>query len=296
MTQTIGFIGLGAMGLPMAQRLAAAGYTLVVYDLDAAALEQIRTKDRVSVAGGPDAVAEQCELLFTCMPNVQAAQDVYRELGQHELLACDCSTIGPRLAEQMHNDLRRRGIRYVECPMLGGVDEAAHGQLFFIVSGVAADLPPLPPLFAILGREYRYVGGPGHANRIKVVQNGLGLVQLAAIAEALTMLAKDGADLQQFCEIVAAGHGMADTPLFRARAPKMLETDPPAKGKLRIGAKDIGLACQFAEQLQLDAPLFQQAQEVFQQALTAGLSETDTSQIARVLEQRAGVSLVTEKP
>jgi 3-hydroxyisobutyrate dehydrogenase-like beta-hydroxyacid dehydrogenase len=271
MTQTIGFIGLGAMGLPMAQRLAAAGYTLVVYDVDAAALEQIRNTGRVSVAGGPDDVAAHCELLFTCMPNVQAAQQVYRELGNHDLLACDCSTIGPRLAQQLHDELRQRGIRYVECPMLGGVDEAAHGQLFFIVSGVEADLEPLPPLFAILGREYRYVGGPGYANRIKVVQNGLGLVQLAAIAEALTMLAKDGADLEQFCEIVAAGRGMADTPLFRARAPRMLETNPPAKGKLRIGAKDIGLACQFAGQLQLDVPFFQLALDIFQLPLGAGL-------------------------
>lgn len=295
MTQAIGFIGLGAMGLPMARRLADAGHPLVVYDLDDGALAEIRTRPRVSVADSAAEVAGRCGLLFTCMPNPQAVETVYDQLGntESELLACDCSTISPRLASRLHEELRRRGIRYVECPMLGGADEAASGQLFLILSGVEADIEALRPFLEILGREHRYVGGPGQANRIKVVQNGLGLVQLAAIAEALTIVAKDGADLAQFCEIVSGGGGMADTPLFRARAPKMLKKNQQSSGRLRIGAKDIGLACALADELQLQdaTPLFHAAQALFQQAMDAGLSEADTSSIARIAEQRAGVSL-----
>ena len=180
--------------------------------------------------------------------------------------------------------------------MLGGAAEAAAGQLFFVLSGVEQDLEPLLPLLRGLGREHRYVGGPGQANRIKVVQNGLGLVQLAAIAEALSILAKDGADLAQFCDIVSAGGGMADTPLFRARAPLMLQEDQHSDGRLRIGAKDIGLAVALADELQLHeaTPLFHAAGAMFQQAMDAGLSEIGTAAIARIAEQRVGVSFKTK--
>ena len=119
---------------------------------------------------------------------------------------------------------------------------------------------------------------------------------LAAIAEALSILAKDGADLAQFCEIVSAGGGMADTPLFRARAPLMLQDNQHSDGRLRIGAKDIGLACAFADEMQLQhaTPLFHAAQAMFLQAMDAGFSEVDTSSIARIAEQRAGVSFTAK--
>lgn len=293
--QHIGFIGLGAMGLPMAQRLVDAGHPLIVYDLNPETLAPL-TSAQVSVAGSAAEVASRCELLFTCMPNPGAVETVYGQLQSADLLACDCSTVGPHLARRLHGELRQRGIRYVECPMLGGTGEAVSGQLFFMLSGVEQDIEPARPLLDILGREHRFVGGPGEASRFKIVQNGLGLVQLAAIAEALSVLAKDGADLAQFCEIVSAGGGMADTPLFRARAPLMLREDQRSGGRLRIGAKDIGLACALADELRLEqaTPLFHAAEAMFRQAVDAGFSELDTSVIARIAEQRAGVSFSAE--
>jgi 3-hydroxyisobutyrate dehydrogenase-like beta-hydroxyacid dehydrogenase len=115
-----------------------------------------------------------------------------------------------------------------------------------------------------------------------VVQNGLGLVQLAAIAEALAILARADADLATFCEVVAAGHGMADSPLFRAKAPRMLEAEPEAKGRLRIGAKDIGLAAALAPDLGLEAPLCQRAAAQLNDALTHGHGAADNAAVAPV--------------
>lgn len=291
MAQSIGFIGLGVMGLPMARRLAEAGHALVVYDPDPQTSENLASS-RVTIADSVADVADRCELLLTCLPNPQAVESVYDSLQAADRLACDFSTIGPHLARRLHRNLRERGIGYIECPMLGGAGEAAEGQLFFILSGVEQDVESVLPLLQILGREYRYVGGPGSANRIKVVQNGLGLVQLAAIAEALSILASDGADLAQFCDIVSAGGGMADTPLFRARAPLMLQENPQSDARLRIGAKDIGLACALADELQLQqaTPLFHAAEAMFRQAVDAGLSEAGTTTIARIAERRVGVS------
>ena len=296
MPERAGFIGLGAMGMPMALRLADAGHRLLVFDRDPALTTQAAARDGVEAADGVAAVAAGCELLFTCLPNPAAVEAVYQEIAGARgaggrLLAGDCSTIGPGLAVRLHERLAASGVRYVECPMLGGAGEAASGQLFFIVSGDEDDLPPLLPLLAVLGRGQRVVGGPGNASRFKVVQNGLGLVQLAAIAEALAILAKAGADLRAFCEVVAAGHGMADTPLFRAKAPLMLAAEPAAKGRLRIGAKDIGLAAALAREVGVAAPLFEHADEVFAAAMAQGLSEADVAAVARAVERRAGVTL-----
>jgi 3-hydroxyisobutyrate dehydrogenase-like beta-hydroxyacid dehydrogenase len=284
------------MGMPMARRLAAAGHGLLVYDRDRALAAQAAAQDGIEAASGAGAVAAGCALLFSCLPNPGAVEAVYEEIAAARtaagrLLAGDCSTVGPSLALRLHERLAACGVRYVECPMLGGAGEAAAGELFFIVSGAEDDIAPLLPLLAVLGRGHRAVGGPGNASRFKVVQNGLGVVQLAAIAEALAILAKAGADLGAFCEVVAAGHGMADTPLFRAKAPLMLAAEAEAKGRLRIGAKDIGLAAALARELGLAAPLFERAEALFAEAIAQGLGEADIAAVARALEARSGVRI-----
>jgi 2-hydroxy-3-oxopropionate reductase len=291
--QTIGVVGLGAMGLPVACRLARAGFRLVAFDPDPQALATLLAEAGVQGAASPAAVVEASDVLLTCLPNPQVVEAVYRDIAKPGLLACDCSTVGPSLAIRLHEELAARGVRYLECPMLGAPAQAASGELFLILSCDAAAARELAPIFAVISRGQRCVGGPGQASRIKVVQNGLGLVQAVAIGEALSVLAKAGADLETFCEVVAEGHGMADTPLFRAKAKAMLEADPPVMGTLRIGAKDIGLACALAAEAGVPAPLLQETARVLQEAMRLGLGEADLAALARAVERRAGVSFNT---
>jgi 3-hydroxyisobutyrate dehydrogenase-like beta-hydroxyacid dehydrogenase len=291
MERHIGIIGLGAMGLPLARRLATAGYRLTVLDPDPAAVDAILGAGTVEAAPDQAALVDASDILLTCLPNPQAVEAVYAGVAKQGLLACDCSTIGPNLAIRLHGELAARGVRYVECPMLGSAAQAASGELFLILSGDEAAVDELSPILDVFSRGQRYVGGPGNASRMKVVQNGLGLVQAVAIGEALAILAKAGADLTAFCEVVAAGHGMADTPLFRAKAKAMLEPQPSTKGKLRIGAKDIGLACALAAEHGVPVPLFENANEVLQTAIEMGLGEVDLAALARAVERRAGVTI-----
>ena len=290
MDQVVGVIGLGAMGLPMATRLARAGFRLAVFDVNPAAAESVRAEGAVEAAADPQALVEASDILLTCLPNPRVVEAVYAEVAKPGLLACDCSTVGPRLAMRLHDRLAARGVRYLECPMLGAPAQAADGTLFLILSGDEAALTELRPIFDAISRGQRYVGGPGQASLIKVVQNGLGLVQAVAIGEALSVLAKAGADLKTFCEVVAEGHGMADTPLFRAKAKAMLEAEPPVMGALRIGAKDIGLACALAAEEGVSAPLLQHTADVLQSAMQMGLGEADLAALARAVERRAGVT------
>lgn len=286
----IGFIGLGAMGLPIACRLARAGFRLAAFDTDPQAVEAARAEGRVQAAGSPRAVVEASDVLITCLPNPQVVEAVYGEVARPGLLACDCSTIGPSLAIRLHEELAVRGVRYLECPMLGAPAQAASGALFLILSGDEAAASELAPIFDAISRGRRFVGGPGQASRIKVVQNGLGLIQAVAIGEALSILAKAGADLQTFCEVVAEGGGMAASPLFRAKAGAMLEAEPQVLAKLRIGAKDIALALALAAEQDVPAPLLQETAEVLQDAMRMGLGESDLAALARAIERRAGVS------
>lgn len=290
MQETIGVIGLGAMGLPIACRLARAGFRLAAFDPDASAVETLLAAGAVDGAASPRAVAEASRTLITCLPNPQVVEAVYGEIARPGLLACDCSTVGPSLAIRLHRELAAGGARYLECPMLGAPAQAASGELFLILSGDEAAAQELAPVFAVISRGRRFVGGPGAASRIKVVQNGLGLVQAVAIGEALSLLARAGADLATFCEVVAEGRGMADSPLFRTKARAMLEAEPEVMGTLRIGAKDIGLACALAAEEGVPAPLLQASAEVLQEAMRLGLGEADLAAIARAVERRAGVS------
>jgi 3-hydroxyisobutyrate dehydrogenase-like beta-hydroxyacid dehydrogenase len=290
MQETIGVIGLGAMGLPIACRLARAGFHLVAFDVDPQAVEKTLAEGEVRAAASPAAVAEASDVLITCLPHPQIVEAVYADVAKPGLLACDCSTIGPTLAIRLHAELRARGVRYLECPMLGAPAQAATGELFLILSGDEAAATELATIFDAISRGRRFVGGPGQASRIKVVQNGLGLVQAVAIGEALSILAKAGTDLATFCEVVAEGGGMAATPLFRAKAKTMLEAEPQVLAKLRIGAKDIALACALVDEQDVPAPLLRETAQVLQGAMQMGLGESDFATLARAIERRAGVS------
>jgi 3-hydroxyisobutyrate dehydrogenase-like beta-hydroxyacid dehydrogenase len=287
--ERLGFVGLGAMGAPVARRLAAAGWPVAVLDRDPARAAALAGLPRISLAAELAELEREADILLTCLPSEKAVEEVAGALARPGLLLLDLSTIRPTTARRLHGELALRGVHHVECPMLKGPREAAEGTLFLIVSGEPTDIERIRPLLPAIGSEHRIVGGPGAASRIKTVQNGLGLVQLAAIAEALALVAADGGELDTFIEVVGAGGGMAATPLFRAKAPLMRERAPVAAGALRIGAKDSALAAGLAHELGLDLPLFDRAAELFRAALGEGLGEADIAAIARVVERETGI-------
>jgi 3-hydroxyisobutyrate dehydrogenase-like beta-hydroxyacid dehydrogenase len=286
----VGYVGLGVMGMPYARHLQKAGHEVVVYDRDEATAARAAALG-LAVAPSIAAVVREAAVVFTCLPNPEAVRAVYAEIGKPGLLAIDNSTVGPTLAREIHATLAGRGTAYVECPMLGGVGEAEAGELFLIVSGEAEAVARALPLVLVAAREHRVVGGPGTASLFKSVQNGLGLVQITAIAEALALVASAGGDLDAFIDVVGAGGGMAATPLFRAKAPMMRQVPADAVGKLYIGAKDAALAADLAAERGLDLPLFTRSRDVYRAAIEAGLAEQDISAIAQVIETATGATI-----
>lgn len=283
MSGTIGFIGLGAMGLPVARCLARAGHRLVAFDTSADRVAEAAGTPGIEAAASASQAVERADILFVCVASPAIGESLLEPLRKRGLVVCDLSTIGPTLARRLNAGLAERGIGYVECPMLGGIDEAAAGRLFLLVSGQPNDIDRVADLLPVFGRAVRRVGGPGAASLFKTVQNGLGLVQLCAIAEALTMIERAGGDPAAFVEVAGEGGGMAATPLFRAKAPLMLQDRPPVKGSLHIGVKDSGLAAALAREVGVDAGLHAISAALFARAAASGLAGEDIAAIKRMI-------------
>ena len=140
----LGYVGLGTIGLPVATRLAALpGVSLVVADLDPAALATLSALPNVTVVGTAAEVARQCDVLFACLPDPAAGDAVFLGAGgvleagssAEGLVVIDNSTVSPAAAERFSRGLAERSIHYFECPVLGGVTQAVDGELFGVVSG-----------------------------------------------------------------------------------------------------------------------------------------------------------------
>lgn len=287
----LGYVGLGAMGAPYACHLAAAGHAVMVFDPSPAARERLAGIAGVRPAASLAEVVEAAEILFTCLPSPAAVAAVYDAVAKPGLVACDNSTVGPSFARALHARLRERGVAYVECPMLGSVADAEAGLLFLLVSGDEAAIDRVLAFALVAARDHRVVGATGTASLYKTAQNGLGLVQVAAIAEALVLVARGGGDLEAFVELVGAGGGMAASPLFRARAPMMQGHAHAAAGELRIAAKDAALANALALEQGISLPLLARTAALFEAAMAEDLGRADLAAVARIVERETGVSL-----
>jgi 3-hydroxyisobutyrate dehydrogenase-like beta-hydroxyacid dehydrogenase len=158
MSERVGFIGLGTMGLPMATNLAKGGVTVVAYDASPAAQAAAARLPGATVAASVADAAAQCVVLFTCLPNDAIVREVYLGAGgiasaaRRGLVTCDCSTVSPEVTTALHAALKERGVDHMDTPMLGSQPQAVDGQIFFIVGGEAGRLPAIAPYLEIMGR------------------------------------------------------------------------------------------------------------------------------------------------
>jgi 3-hydroxyisobutyrate dehydrogenase len=297
MRSKVGFIGLGTMGMPMTANLARAGMPLVVHDASPAAAAEAGRLAGVSVAGSGEEVASQVAVLFTCLPNDAIVREAYLGPGgiaagaRAGLITCDCSTVSPEVTAELAAALGRRGVHHMDTPMLGSRPQAVEGQIFFIVGGDAARVEAIAPYLAIMGRQHMYVGGPGMANRVKLVHNGLAAVTSVAVAEALAVAVQAGVDPGVFYEVVRAGGGMAHGTYFERRARRILDGDFSPTFLLELMRKDATLALALAQSVKVPAPMLEEARRTYDEAVERGWGREDFSAVTHVIERRIGRAL-----
>ena len=294
---TVGFIGLGTMGMPMATNLARAGVPLVVHDVNPAAAAAAAKVPGIGVAGSPALVAARSTVLFTCLPNDAIVRDVY--LGpagiateaRAGLVTCDASTVSPETTLAVGQALATKGVSHMDTPMLGSAPQAVSGDIFFIVGGDPAKVQTVAPYLERMGRRHMYAGGAGMANRVKLIHNGLGAVTSVAVAEALAVCVQSGVDPAIFYEVVRNGGGMAYGTYFERRAKRVLDGDFAPTFALELMRKDAGLALDLARAVKVQVPILEETKRTYDEAVADGCGAEDFSAVTHVIEKRIGRKL-----
>jgi 3-hydroxyisobutyrate dehydrogenase-like beta-hydroxyacid dehydrogenase len=294
MSERVGFIGLGTMGLPMATNLAKAGIGLLVHDASPAALAAAARLPGAVAAPSVAAVAADSAVLFTCLPNDAIVREVYLGAGgiasaaRAGLVTCDCSTVSPEVTTAVHATLRGRGVDHMDTPMLGSQPQAVEGQIFFIVGGEAARVATIARYLGIMGKMHMYVGGPGMGNRVKLIHNGLAAVTAVAVAEALAVCVQSGVDPTTFYEVVRNGGGMAYGTYFDRRAKRIFDGEFSPTFMLELMRKDATLALALARSVHVPVPMLEETKRTYDEAVDSGWGREDFSAVTHVVEKRIG--------
>jgi len=294
MSDSVGFIGLGTMGGPMAQNLVKAGVSLVVHDANPNATKPFAGLPGVSLARSAADVAARTTTLFTCLPNDEIVRGAYlgesgvAAGGSRGLVTCDCSTVSPEVTVELDRVLAEQGITHMDTPMLGSQPQAVSGEIFFIVGGDQAKLATIAPYLAIMGKLHMYVGPSGTGNRVKLVHNGLAAVTAVAVAEALAVAVQSGVDPYVFYEVVRNGGGMAYGTYFERRVKRMLDGEFTPTFMAELMHKDVKLALSLARSTGVPTPLLEETKRSYDEAVDSGWGREDFSAVTHVVEKRIG--------
>ena len=294
MTGKVGFVGLGAMGGPMALNLARAGFALVVHDIDAAKTEPPRAAG-AEVAGSAERVAAAVKRTIVIVETTGQAEDVIlgpggivHGAGPGHVVLC-MSTIDPFAARDIAERLAARGIAMLDAPVSGGTGRARTAELSVIVGGDAAVYAACGDLFAAMGNRSFHVGPLGSGLAMKLVNNMLVQVNTVAVAEAMVLGVKAGLDPRMIYEVVRVSTGASAA--WELRVPRILAGDFEPGGTIDISYKDQELETAFAKRLGVPLLLANLTQQVYQMARAQGLNKQDGAAVVKVFEKLAGVTV-----
>jgi 3-hydroxyisobutyrate dehydrogenase len=294
MTAKVGFIGLGAMGGPMAQNLVKHGFSLVVHDIDPAKVERLVAKGAAK-ADSADTVAAGVERTICMVETTAQAESVIagdrgivKTAKAGHIVVC-MSTIDPITVKRLGVELARHGVAMVDAPVSGGTERATSGELSVICGGKDETVAACGDLFKAMGTNIFHVGGLGQGLAMKLVNNMLVQVNTVAVAEALVMGVKAGLDPQTIYDVVRVSTGTSHA--FETRVPRMLRRDFAPGGTVDISFKDQELETAFAKQLGVPVLLANVTQQVYQMARAAGFNKEDGSAVLKIFERLAGVTV-----
>lgn len=292
---TVGFVGLGAMGMGMARALLQAGIAVKGYDIKETALDAFagaggeRTASAAEVAYGAD-------VLIVMVVDSEQAEEVLFGAGQTAAslsrgsVVMLCSTVPPAFARATAGRLRQMGLEMLDAPVSGGVVRAAEGSLSVMASGRPAAFARCEPVLkAVAENVYRLGDECGQGSTVKMVNQLLAGVHIAAAAEAMALGAKAGVDPQTLYEVICNSAGSSW--MFQNRVPHMLAGDFTPLSAVEIFVKDLGIVLQTGKEQRFPLPLSAAAHQMFLMAAAAGFGRQDDAAVVRVFEQLANVEV-----
>ncbi len=288
----VSVVGLGAMGLPMAQCLVKAGFDVTGFDLNAGALESLKASGG-QIAGSAGAAAESCDVLLLMVVNADQAEAVLfsddgglNGLTQGKIVIASC-TMPPERAKALGDRLAGFSVGMLDAPVSGGVVGATSGTLTIMAAGPDTVFEAAGPVLDAVGKAVYHVGTEhGQGSTVKLINQLMCGVHIATAAEALSLGAHAGVDPKVILEVV--GNAAGASWMLNDRGPRMLEGSPDVKSAVDIFVKDVGIVLDFGREQRFPLPLSAATHQMFLAASGAGLGREDDSQVIRVYEAMAG--------
>jgi len=291
--QKIGFIGVGIMGKPMAKNLLKAGYPVIAYDINQEALAEVE-QDGAEKGESCAHVAENSEIIITMLPNspdvekaVLGKKGVIEGVHQGQVLI-DMSSIAPLMSQSVAEKLAQKGVEMLDAPVSGGQEKAHSGTLAIMVGGKKEIFQKCRPILEIMGKSV-LVGDIGAGETTKLVNQVIVAVNIAVVAEALTLGKKAGVDPQQI--FAAIKNGLAGSQCLNDKAPRMLKGNFTPGFKMKLHLKDLTNVFETSRSLHTAMPLTAQVMEMMQVLIADGNTEIDHGGLALFYEKMNGISL-----
>ena len=286
--ERLAFLGLGALGAPMAANLLAAGFPLTVHNRNRTREDPLGALG-AATAASPAAAVAGAAVVCLCLSDDAAVRAVLLEGAEAAItglapgsLVVDFSTIAPATSEALAARLAERGVAYLDAPVTGGTEGARAGSLSVLVGGAAADLERARPLLAVVGGRISHFGPVGAGQRVKAVNQVLVAGSYAAVAEALALGRRLDLPMDQVC--AALREGAADSWALRHRAEGMLAGRFPLGFRLALHHKDLLIALEAAATTGLNLPVSERVAAMEAELMAAGFGDDDVSALARWFE------------
>jgi 3-hydroxyisobutyrate dehydrogenase len=293
----LGFIGLGAMGLPMTRHLLEAGHQVTVASRGRGPVEHAVSLGAIDGAA-PAAVAEASEVVILCVPSspqvVEVVGAMLPALGPGKVVV-DCSTIDPEVARAQHQRVTATGAGFLDSPLSGGTAGAEKGTLTLMVGGDGATLDAVRPALEPFAGLVVHVGGAGMGQVVKLCNNVIYAAQMLATSEATALAVKSGVDMAKFHEVLV--HSTGDCVAVRTRLPVAgVVVDSPASNEWRPGfmtdlmAKDLDLALGYGASAGVTLITASTARQALTAATAAGYGREDFSAVAKIVFALSGLA------
>ena len=293
MAISVGFIGVGNMGNPMAENVLKNGFPMTVFDMNPKTMENLIKAGAKGAKSAGDVVAAS-EVTLTSLPGSPEVEEAY--LGASGLLEraragsvlIDLSSVLPSTPRKLEERAKARGVQFLEAPVSGGVTGAKAATLAIMTGGDPAVLERVRPILRAIGPNIHHVGPAGAANTVKAINNMMSSVNAIAMYEGLIVGLKAGLSLEIVSQIVkqSSGNSNALARVDRALIPRNFEPG----FKVALMNKDLETFNSIAKELHVPVAFANVAQRYQQAALAAGLGEKDTSVIFTVVERLAGLN------
>jgi len=292
---TLGFIGLGLMGKPMARNLLEAGFPMIVHNRSREVVAEL-VGEGAQEGISPKDVASRAEIVFTNLPDspdvelVALGQDGILEGASEGLIYVDHSTIKPSMARKIASEFEQKGAYALDAPVSGGDIGAQKGTLAIMVGGAEEALEKVQPAFEVVGKTITHVGGPGAGQIAKAANQVMVAAQMVAMAELMILAKKSGADPVRVVQAIQGGAAQCWT--LDVKPERLFAGNREPGFKAYMQEKDLKIVMDTAREYGAPLPAAGLHTQLFGAMLQMGMKDLDNSAVIGVIEDLAHTTLL----